>query len=142
VKRDKVSNASERSCQGIKSDGSKCKNIAIDGEIYCHAHHPDRKEARIENGRIGGLCPRRPDLPECEELTNKQSHQLLAAAAEKLIQGKLSANVARSLGYLLQTDIRLTEHEDLMARIEQLEGKKKAKSKDVSEISKLKFHGL
>ena len=73
-------------CQGIKADGTQCKKRALDGEIYCHAHHPDRKEARIENGRLGGKVTRRPDLPEREELTVQQSRQLLAACAEKLIQ--------------------------------------------------------
>jgi hypothetical protein len=109
-------------CQGIKSDGTRCKKPALDGEIYCHAHHPDRKEARVENGRLGGQVPRRPDLPEREELTVQQSRQLLAACAEKMIQGKLSSNVARSLAYLLQTDKMLKEHGEIMARIERLEG--------------------
>jgi hypothetical protein len=112
----------KRRCQGIKSDGEQCQKQALDGEIYCHAHHPDRKQARIESGRLGGKVTRRPDLPEREELTVQQSRQLLAACAEKLIHGKISSNAARSLAYLLQTDNKLKEHGEIMARIERLEG--------------------
>jgi hypothetical protein len=128
-------------CQAIKADGTQCKNLAIDGEIYCHAHHPDRKQDRIENGRKGGKVTRRPELPECKELTVQQSRQLLAACAEKLIQGKLSSNVARSLAYLLQTDKMLKEHDEIIARLAKLEGKK-AKSEDIPEAGTLEIHGL
>jgi hypothetical protein len=112
----------KRRCKGVKPDGEQCKKAALPDSDYCHSHDPRRAEARIKNGRKGGLCPRRPDLPEREELTVQQSRQLLAACAEKLIQGKLSSNVARSLAYILQTDRILKEHGEVIARLEQLEG--------------------
>jgi hypothetical protein len=42
------------SCSGITGSGSRCRAIAITGSDYCHAHHPDRAEARKKAARHGG----------------------------------------------------------------------------------------
>src|SRR5215207_5779585 len=41
-------------CSGITTDGGRCKGIAITGSAYCHAHHPDRAEARSRAARRAG----------------------------------------------------------------------------------------
>jgi hypothetical protein len=42
------------SCSGITGTGARCRAIAIMGSDYCHAHHPDRADARRKSARKGG----------------------------------------------------------------------------------------
>ena len=113
----------KRRCKGTLPDGSRCRKVALDGEDYCHLHsqNPARASARREAARKGGSVPRRPILPAREALTVEKSRQLLSAASEMLLEGKLSCSAARALSNLLATDQKLSEYGELMERIEKLE---------------------
>lgn len=108
-------------CQGFCPDGSRCRKKALLGSEYCFSHDPSKAEERRDIARKGGNCPRRPDLPGREELTVTKARQLLSAASEMLLQGKLSATAARSLATLLSTDKMLREHGELIDRLDKIE---------------------
>jgi hypothetical protein len=111
-------------CSAIAQSGSRCKGIPIDASGLCHAHHPDRVEARRQAGRRGGRRGGRGrPIREIAELRH---------AIREVVDGVLEESIDRSVGAVafqgfntllkaVETERRVRETEELEQRLEQLE---------------------
>jgi Skp family chaperone for outer membrane proteins len=96
------------SCSAITQAGERCRSIAITGSDYCHAHHPDRAEARKKAARHGGKRGGR-GRPQVELNDIKERIVALADAVEN---GDLRA---------ITVELQITEQLELVERLEALE---------------------
>ncbi len=112
------------SCSGITEAGGRCKSIAISGSDYCHAHHPDRAEARRRSASKGGKRGGRGrPSTEVSELKG-QLADLYAAVLDGRTEpkvGAVAAQIANVRARLVETELRVREAEELEERISQLE---------------------
>jgi len=120
-------------CNAIARSGERCRAIAIGGSDYCHAHHPDRAEARRRAARKGGRRGGRGRVNgDTAELRG-----LLSTLYEDVLEGSVQPNVA-AVGTqilnarirLVETERRLRELEDVNARIEALEALEAARESE------------
>ncbi len=112
-------------CAGKTGAGECCGAIAISGSDYCHAHHPDRAEARRRAASKGGKRGGR-GRPQAELAGIKAR---LSDLAEDVLEGKADKGAAAVAGQLLNTYIRAvgmelkakegTELEERIAALEQ-----------------------
>ncbi len=112
------------SCSGITEAGGRCRAIAISGSDYCHAHHPDRAEARRRSASKGGKRGGRgrPSV-EVSELKGQLS-DLYAAVLDGTTEpkvGAVAAQIANVRARLVETELKVAEAVELEERISQLE---------------------
>ena len=112
------------SCSGITGAGARCRAIAITGSDYCHAHHPDRADARKRSARKGGKRGGR-GRPVVEVADIKHR---LEDLAEDVLDGKVDRGNAAVVGQLLNYALRAVsvglkarETEELEERLAELE---------------------
>jgi hypothetical protein len=77
------------SCTAITQGGGRCKGIAIDGSGLCHAHHPDRADARRRSASKGGKRGGRGR--SCADYADLKRDV-------KVVEGVLSGEVPQCLG--------------------------------------------
>ena len=112
------------SCSGITGTGARCRAIAITGSDYCHAHHPDRADARRKSARKGGKRGGRGRLVvEVSHIKHR-----LEDLAEDVLEGKVDRGNAAVAGQLLNYALRAVsvglkarENEELEERLAELE---------------------
>ena len=111
-------------CSGITGAGARCRAIAISGSDYCHAHHPDRAEARRRSARKGGQRGGR-GRPQADLATLKEK---LINLGEDVLEGRVGRANAAVAGQLwniaiaaIRTGLKAKEVEELEIRIEELE---------------------
>jgi hypothetical protein len=114
-------------CTAITGSGTRCRGVAIDSSGLCHAHHPDRAEARSRAARKGGKRGGRGR--PVAELTALRDEN--ADIRRRLLEGGeegLSPNMAAVAIQSLNTDIRAVvaalkarEQEEFEARLNALE---------------------
>jgi hypothetical protein len=112
------------SCSAITQAGERCRSIAITGSDYCHAHHPDRAEARKKAARHGGKRGGR-GRPQVELNDIKERIVALADAVEN---GEMKTGVGAVVNQILNTylraitvELQITEQLELVERLEALE---------------------
>jgi hypothetical protein len=111
-------------CSAIARSGERCKGIAIGGSGLCHAHHPDRADARRRAARKGGQRGGR-GRPMVEVADVKQRLSDLAEGvldgtvdrADAAVAGQLLGTLIRAIG----TELKVREQMDLVERLEELE---------------------
>jgi hypothetical protein len=89
-------------CTAITGSGTRCKGIAIDSSGLCHAHHPDRAEARSRAARRGGKRGGR-GRPMAEVSDVKD---LLRKLAEDVLEGSVSRAEAAGVSQIWNTFLR------------------------------------
>jgi hypothetical protein len=111
-------------CTAITRGGGRCRGIAIDSSGLCHAHHPDRAEARSRAASKGGKRGGR-GRPMVEVHTIKDKLQDLA---DRVLDGSLDRAAAAVISqvynvYLraLTTELKVREQQELVERLEELE---------------------
>ena len=112
------------SCSGITGTGARCRAIAITGSDYCHAHHPDRADARRKSARKGGKRGGRGGpVVEVSHIKHR-----LEDLAEDVLEGKVDRGNAAVAGQLLNYALRAVsvglkarENEELEERLAELE---------------------
>jgi hypothetical protein len=112
-------------CSAIAQSGERCKGMAIDASGLCHAHHPDRAEARRQAGRRGGKRGGRGrPLAELQAVKDK-----LEDLTGDVLEGNVDRSDAAVVGQLWNTYVRVVsveakirETEELEKRLEELEG--------------------
>ena len=111
-------------CTAITGSGTRCKGIAIDSSGLCHAHHPDRAEARSRAAKRGGKRGGR-GRPS-SELARLQAR--FEELAEKVLTGEVKRAEGAVAGQLLNfaracvaTRLKAVEQEEIIARLEALE---------------------
>jgi hypothetical protein len=111
-------------CSAITRSGERCKGMAIDASGLCHAHHPDRAEARRRAGHKGGKRGGR-GRPQAELADIKQRLSELADAVleDKVDKGK-GAVASQVLNVYLRAigmELKVKEVTELEERLEELE---------------------
>jgi hypothetical protein len=120
-------------CSGITGAGERCRAIAITGSDYCHAHHPDREEARRRSaskaGRRGGRGRKSPQAQEIG--TVKENIRQLVDDVLTGRQHTSRGNTAAALWHVylrcLEHELAVREQEELVGRLETLEDATKAR---------------
>jgi hypothetical protein len=116
-----------RGCSGITGAGERCRAIAITGSDYCHAHHPDRAQARKRSatkaGKRGG---RGRQSPQAQEIgTVKESIRQLVDDVLTGRQHTSRGNTAAALWHVylrcLELELAVREQEEIVERMESLE---------------------
>src|SRR5215212_5676621 len=117
-------------CSGIRADGGRCGAQAIRSSEYCVNHHPDYEDARrrrnSKGGRRGG---RGRPVSELARLGAR-----FEELADKVLAGEVERGVGAVVGQLLNgaracvcDGVAAREQEELIGRMEQLEGALEAK---------------
>jgi hypothetical protein len=111
-------------CSAITLSGTRCKGIPIDASGLCHAHHPERAEARRRAGYRGGVRGGRgrpiSDLSRLQARFEELAEKVLTGEvkrAEGAVAGQL-LNFARAC---VATRLKAVEQEEIIARLEALE---------------------
>ncbi len=113
-------------CSGITEAGGRCRAIAISGSDYCHAHHPDRADARRRSASKGGKRGGRGRGGSAVEVTELKSQlsDLYAAVLDGTTEpkvGAVAAQIANVRARLVDTELRVREQDELIGRLEELE---------------------
>ena len=111
-------------CSGITRAGERCRSIAITNSDYCHAHHPDRAEARKKAARHGGRRGGR-GRPQTELNSIKER---LEGLATDVLEGNVDKGRAAVASQVLNTyvraisvELRAVEQLQIIERLEALE---------------------
>ena len=111
-------------CSGITGSGDRCRAIAITGSDWCHAHHPDRADARRRSASKGGKRGGR-GRPVVELASIKKK---LEGLADDVLAGSVDRSDAAVISQIynvvlraISTSLKAREQEELEARIEELE---------------------
>src|SRR5215204_1143620 len=111
-------------CTAITGSGTRCKGIAIDSSGLCHAHHPDRAEARSRAARRGGKRGGRgrpsSELARLQERFEELAEQVLSGEVERGV-GAVAAQLLNGARACTATRLKAIEQEDILARVEELE---------------------
>ena len=120
-------------CSGITEAGARCRAIAITGSDYCHAHHPDRTEARRRSARKGGKRGGRGrpqvELADIKQRLSDLAHDVLE---DKVDKGK-GAVVSQVLNVYLRAigmELKIKEVTELEERLEELEASLECQNRD------------
>ena len=112
------------SCSGITGAGDRCRAIAITGSDYCHAHHPDRADARrrsaSKGGKRGGRGRPQAELTEVKDRIRSMVEDVRNGAmdrADAAVCGQLYNTLIRALSL----ELKVRETEELERRLEELE---------------------
>jgi hypothetical protein len=113
-----------KKCTAITRGGNRCKGIAIDDKGYCHAHHPDRAQARSRAAQKGDKRGGR-GRPSTE--LQRLQHRF-EELADQVLDGEIDARTGSISGQLLNyaracvTNLLVArEQEELIQRLEALE---------------------
>ncbi len=113
-----------RECGDKTRSGQACKGIAIDSSGLCHAHHPDRADARrraaSKGGKRGGRGRPMIEVANLKEQLSDLYTSVLVGVVPPNV-GAVAAQVAGARIRLVETERRIKETEELEERIEALE---------------------
>ena len=108
-------------CAGTKRNGEACTVTVEPPDTHCWWHSPAYSEERRRAASKGGKAKASPPL-------TRELHRQLETLAEDVAKGDLApyraAVIVQALNTrirLLETERRITEQEDLLARLEELE---------------------
>ena len=111
-------------CTAITSSGTRCKGIAIDSSGLCHAHHPDRAEARSRaakrGGKRGGRGRPSSELSRLQQRFEELAEQVLSGEVERGV-GAVAAQLLNGARACVATRLKAIEQEDILERVEELE---------------------
>ena len=114
-------------CDAIAGSGGRCRGVAIDSSGLCHAHHPDRAEARSraasKGGRRGGHGRAGSGTKELSEIKGEIRDAIRDVRAERVERG-IGAVVFQGYNTLiraLDAERRQHEQEVLEARLDEIE---------------------
>src|SRR5829696_1317783 len=111
-------------CTAITGSGTRCKGIAIDSSGLCHAHHPDRAEARSRAARRGGKRGGRgrpsSELARLQERFEELAEQVLSGEVERGV-GAVAAQLLNGARACVATRLKAIEQEEVLERVEELE---------------------
>ncbi len=112
------------SCSGITGAGARCRAIAITGSDYCHAHHPDRADARrrsaSKGGKRGGRGRRGADLADLKRDVRKVIDDVLAGTVPQG-PGAVALQGYNTLLRAAKVELDIREQTELIERLEVLE---------------------
>ncbi len=111
-------------CSGITGSGDRCRAIAITGSDWCHAHHPDRADARrrsaSKGGRRGGRGRPVGELGSIKKKLEDLADDVLAGSVDRSDAAVIS-QIYNVVLRAISTSLKAREQEELEARIEELE---------------------
>jgi hypothetical protein len=111
-------------CTAITGSGTRCKGTAIDASGLCHAHHPDRAEARrragSKGGKRGGHGRPSSELSKLQERFEELAEQVLSGEVERGV-GAVAAQLLNGARACVATRLKAIEQEEVLERLEELE---------------------
>jgi hypothetical protein len=117
----------DSTCEKIKSDGQRCRAMAIANSQYCFFHDPTvtetRKAAQRQGGQANGLEVLPADVAGVPLHSGKDVAAFLAETINQVRKGRVSPKVASTVGYLsslLMKALDTTDLEERLARVEQV----------------------
>jgi hypothetical protein len=112
-------------CSGITRTGTACKGIPIDGSQWCYVHHPDHAEERRRHGAKGGKRGGRgrptTELARLRDRFEELADKVLAGKVERA-DGAVAGQLLNGARACVRDALAAKEQEELIARLEQLEG--------------------
>ena len=114
-------------CEKIKSDGQRCRAMAIASSQYCFFHDPSaakaREAAQRQGGQANGSVVLPADAPDVPLHSGKDVSAFLAETINQVRKGRVSPKIASTVGYLSSLLMKALETSDIekrLARIEQV----------------------
>ncbi len=111
-------------CSAITRTGARCRGIPIDASGLCHAHHPDRAEARrragSKGGKRGGRGRPSSELARLQACFEELAEQVLTGKIEKG-KGAVACQLLQGARACVRDRLRAIEQEEVLERIEELE---------------------
>ncbi len=112
-------------CSGITRTGTACKGIPIDGSQWCYVHHPDHAEERRRHGAKGGKRGGRgrptTELARLRDRFEELADKVLAGEVERA-DGAVAGQLLNGARACVRDLLAAREQEELIARLEELEG--------------------
>ena len=117
----------DSTCEKIKSDGQKCRAMAMADSQYCFFHDPSaakaREAAQRQGGQANGPAVLPADAPDVPLHSGKDVSTFLAETINQVRKGRVSPKIASTVGYLsslLMKALETSDIEDRLARVEQV----------------------
>jgi hypothetical protein len=114
-------------CEKLKSNGQRCRAMAVTGSQHCFFHDPSaaeaRKAAQREGGQANGPAVLPADAADVPLHSGKDVVAFLAETINQVRKGRVAPKVASTVGYLtglLMKALETTEIEERLARVEQV----------------------
>ena len=111
-------------CAGIKADGGRCGAQAITGNQWCFSHHPDYEEQRrrraSKGGKRGGRGRPVVEVADLKQRLENLYGGVLAGTTEPKV-GAVANQIVNTRARLIETELRIREQQELVARLEELE---------------------
>ena len=114
-------------CEEIKSNGERCRAMAMAGSQYCFFHDPSvseaRKAAQRQGGQANGQEVLPADLADVPLHSGKDVAAFLAETINQVRKGRVSPKIASTVGYLsslLMKALDTTDLEERLAKVEQV----------------------
>jgi hypothetical protein len=111
-------------CTAIKTNGERCKGVAIEGSEWCYQHCPTYAEKRKRNASKGGRRGGRGRPGPSGELHEVKA--ILKDLTNRVLMGELDKSIATVANLLLNSRLRAVELERKWKEIEELEGRLEA----------------
>ena len=119
-------------CSGITRTGTACKGIPIDGSQWCYVHHPDHAEERRRHGAKGGKRGGRgrptTELARLRDRFEELADKVLEGSVERA-DGAVAGQLLNGARACVRDGLLAREQEELIARLEELEGVLEHKNK-------------
>ena len=114
-------------CEKLKSNGQKCRAMAMAGSQHCFFHDPSaaeaRKAAQREGGQANGPAVLPADVADVPLHSGKDVAAFLAETINQVRKGRVSPKIASTVGYLsslLMKALDTTDLEERLAKVEQV----------------------
>jgi transcriptional regulator with GAF, ATPase, and Fis domain len=114
-------------CEKIKSNGERCRAMAMAGSQYCFFHDPSvieaRKAAQRQGGQENGQEVLSADVADVPLHSGKDVAGFLAETINQVRKGQVSPKIASTVGYLsslLMKALDTTDLEERLAKVEQV----------------------
>ena len=114
-------------CEKVKSNGERCRAMAMAGSQYCFFHEPsvaeERKVAQRQGGQANGPAVLPDDAADVPLHNGKDVVVFLAETINQVRKGRVAPKVASTVGYLtglLMKALETSDIEERLARIEQV----------------------
>ena len=108
-------------CQGSKPDGTPCERIVGASQTYSYSHSPERASERKRNAARAGASRPNREIKGLKDQLAALYDDVLAGRVDKGT-GAVLAQIANARSRALTTEMQVREQEELIQRIERLEG--------------------
>ncbi len=107
-------------CPAITRENRPCRGLVRPGNDYCPAHDPSRQEARQRAASKAGRSKPRTEIQGLREQLDTLYSGVLAGLVSPKV-GAVCAQIAGARIRLVETELRVTEQQEILERLGALE---------------------